>query len=279
MKRTEKIKEWIKGVIGKRDQTTPDQITIVAGDRSIHFDTSSPIAKSWFYPRYREGSLHEPAIAKWFLNRWTSSSHFVDVGANLGFYSILASAYCTAGTVIAIEMDPRLIGEIQKNVALGNLKNVQIVSAAASESTGGLVRFQAHQAGNLSTNTIINDPVETGQPSSPISVVSVAIDDLLSQLNITPDFMKVDVEGHEASVLKGMQNTLPQLRGLAIEIHTPVIEDAKQYRFVQQTLLDAGFVCQAVRGHRGDTEFQMLRQDSDWETLTENTMILCEKEC
>ncbi|MFB6185877.1 MAG: hypothetical protein ABEI86_03295, partial [Halobacteriaceae archaeon] len=56
-----------------------DELLINHEGLEFEYDTSSLIAKRWFFPRYRDGSLHEPVISRYLLNSMDSESVFFDI--------------------------------------------------------------------------------------------------------------------------------------------------------------------------------------------------------
>lgn len=134
-----------------------------------------------------------------FQSHVRKSSVVYDVGAHLGFYTLLASHLVgERGQVVAFEPSPENLEHIRKHVQINNASNVSIVPAAVSDSTG--TRLFSEGASS-STGKIS----ETGK----LNVDSVSIDDLVFGGTISkPDFIKMDIEGAELEALKGAHRTL-----------------------------------------------------------------------
>jgi FkbM family methyltransferase len=112
---------------------------------------------------------------------------FFDVGAHVGFYSLMASRRVgQAGRVVAFEPNPRNIDYLRRHVALNTVTNVEIVEAAVS-SSDGWVGFEA--PGDSSMGQVSND--------AGTSVRSVSLDAWAAAHNVLPTVMKIDVEGHD----------------------------------------------------------------------------------
>lgn len=127
-----------------------------------------------------------------------SGDVFYDVGAHVGFYSILASRKVgRTGHVVAIEPFAGNIASLRRHVALNDLSNIQIVEAAAGEASGE-ARFR--QAGASQMGRV--------DPTGGDAVAMVCIDDLVAAGAPAPDVVKIDVEGHELAVLRGAARTL-----------------------------------------------------------------------
>jgi len=127
---------------------------------------------------------------------------FFDIGAHVGFYSLLASRRVgSGGRVVAFEPSPRNVGYLKRHVALNEADNVEIVEAAVS-SSNGLVRFDA--SGDSSMGQVRDD---AGTP-----VPSVSLDAWADEHDVHPSVMKIDVEGHEPRVLQGATRILTESR-------------------------------------------------------------------
>ena len=122
-----------------------------------------------------------------------------DVGANVGYFSLLASVLVgPEGHVAAFEPLPRNISYLRKHVALNKLTNIVVIEAAVSDHAGEAFF-------NLGASTAMGHLAESGE----ISVSLVSLDQLLEDRAIQPpDYMKIDVEGAEYDVLCGARRLL-----------------------------------------------------------------------
>jgi FkbM family methyltransferase len=138
---------------------------------------------------------------------------FFDVGANVGTYTVLASAVCGA-TTVAFEPDPNTASRLRDNVALNGLAGLVTVEQAAVSASSGTTKLSI---GLDAINHIVGAE-ESGQ-----EVRMVALDDGPWE---TPTLMKIDVEGFEEQVIAGAGRRLadPRLAALLIENPTPAIE-------------------------------------------------------
>jgi FkbM family methyltransferase len=124
---------------------------------------------------------------------------FLDIGANVGFYTLLASVLVgDEGQVFAFEPLPKNIDFLERHLKINDIQNVTVFRAAVSDRTG-TASFQegaSNSEGHLS---------EKGM----ITVELLSLDDLFFKgILPLPDYMKIDVEGAEFSVLKGAQHIL-----------------------------------------------------------------------
>ena len=168
--------------------------------------------------------LHEFADMAFLLHFLRPGDLFVDVGANIGSYTVLASAVCGAET-IAIEPDPITMGWLKKNIAANNIAETVTTVEAAVGREAGEVNFTV----GLDT---VNQVAGAGHQNTR-KVRVVCLDDLLA--GRSPAFIKLDVEGYEAEVIGGASETLKNPSLLAIETES---RDAE----VLSALNSAGFI-------------------------------------
>lgn len=122
-----------------------------------------------------------------------------DIGSHAGFFSLLASVLVgEKGKVIAFEPLPRNIFYLKEHLKLNNITNVELIEAAVSKTSG--VAFFTDSAtgyqGGIS---------EKGT----VKVDLVSLDELIFSNKIpVPNFLKIDVEGKEKSVLMGASSIL-----------------------------------------------------------------------
>ena len=122
-----------------------------------------------------------------------------DIGANVGFMTILASRLVGArGHVVAFEPEPRNLERLRRHCSWNHSANVRILEAAVSSGSG---------EGRLSAAR--GSSVAGLDPLGEVEVRLVAIDALVQSRELPPPrFMKIDVEGHEVSVLRGAHETI-----------------------------------------------------------------------
>ena len=121
---------------------------------------------------------------------------FLDIGANVGTYSVLAASL--GATVIAVEAAPDTAELLRENIALNDFALVDVVQAAAG-SVAGKTRF-----------TEGLDSVNRIDPAGVREVDMVTVDALIGQRSVAG--MKVDVEGFELHVLQGAACALREHR-------------------------------------------------------------------
>jgi FkbM family methyltransferase len=140
----------------------------------------------------------------------------LDVGANVGSYAILLGQWVGAGgKVFAFEPSAAVHEGLVEHIALNQLKEIVYpVSAAIGDKEGSAPFVSASTAGE--------GRLASWSERSSGSVSMVTIDAFCRAQGITPDFIKIDVEGWELSALRGARETIRRSRGrlaLFVEMH------------------------------------------------------------
>jgi FkbM family methyltransferase len=143
---------------------------------------------------------------------------FVDVGANLGYYSLLA-ARVGASHVYAFEAQPSTYELLGKNVIINWMtKFITYENLAVYSHTTDLEFFiRNHYPGNSSLGFTAPDQLQKWfDTTTAVKVHAVSIDDYFAEKPGKIDLIKVDVEGAEPAVFEGARRTLAKNRGVKI---------------------------------------------------------------
>ncbi|MDQ1292846.1 MAG: hypothetical protein QG608_727 [Actinomycetota bacterium] len=148
----------------------------------------------------------EPNFTAWMSRRLGPGDVFIDVGANIGYFSVLASRLVGPdGRVVAIEASPQFHRMLSANCEANTCPNVRTVNVAASDSPQELT-FYLEDDKNLGGMSVIR-PEGDIEPS--FTVRADPLPDILTTEELTEaKLIKIDVEGAEAAVVRGL---LPQL--------------------------------------------------------------------
>jgi len=138
-------------------------------------------------------------------------SVFFDVGSYIGMYSLIASC-CPGAGVYSFEPHPFTFNILLENISLNNFKDkIRPFQLALSDSNGSA--FFSNGKG-VSTNKI-EDKVSNG--FNVIQVDAVTGDSFCEKHKVAPEFIKIDVEGHEDKVLYGFQNNMDDIKIIMVE--------------------------------------------------------------
>jgi FkbM family methyltransferase len=190
----------------------------------------------------------EPVLTRWLEARLSPGDTFIDVGANVGYFSILASRLVGPnGSVVAIEASPTIFGRLERGVRSNRLENVRAVHAVVASEEGSQMVYLGPDSHTGLTATHL-EPELT--PES--EVRAAALPALLTPGELgRARLMKIDVEGAESDVIAGLAPRLavtnPDLE-IAIELH------AGDRTAMFETLEAAGF-----HPYRLDIDYSPLR--------------------
>jgi len=152
----------------------------------------------------------EPRMTLWLQRRLGPGDTFVDVGANIGYFSVLASRLVgPEGKVVAIEASRAFQERLEQNARLNDCTNIRAVHTAVSDKQQTLT-FILASSNNMGANSIVpyDGPVE-----STFEIEAFPLPDVLEADEIAnARVIKVDVEGAEGSVVRGMAPLLGKLR-------------------------------------------------------------------
>ena len=168
-------------------------------------------------------NMYETEQTAAFVNVLNKGHVVLDIGANVGYYSILgARKVGSHGKVIAVEPLIRNLFYLYHHTLLNKANNIAIIPAACSD-TVSLSTFSLGK--NFATGKLADFGQEENSGAKvPFMVPTVTIDTIIQQLGTNPDVIKVDVEGAELSVLKGAQVTLREAKPLVfLSTHSAVL--------------------------------------------------------
>jgi FkbM family methyltransferase len=163
--------------------------------------------------------IWEPNLTAWIRRRLAPGDVFIDVGANIGYYSLLAAHLVgPTGRVVAVEPSPRFARVLTDAADTNRLGNIRIVHAAASDTTGQLT-FYTESPTNLGATTMVRprSPVTASFRAEAAPLPDLLAPDELVQARI----IKIDAEGAEAAVVRGLAPVIDHLHPsaeLVIEI-------------------------------------------------------------
>ncbi len=145
---------------------------------------------------------YEPATSKLFRKLLKEGDTAVDIGANVGYFTLLASkSVGRNGRVFAFEPFSRIRGKLTANVQLNQARNVTIRPEALSDHQG-VAEFWEGPNDHSGVSSL--RPLENA--SKVCRVVTTTFDNQLPKERVS--FVKIDVEGAELRVLKGMSECL-----------------------------------------------------------------------
>lgn len=135
-----------------------------------------------------------------------------DIGSNVGVFAFAAAAMSKTGNIVAFEPDTFLVEVIKASRRLNGLSNVQVIPAAIAEKDG-FAEFQIAQRGRASNSlTSAGGRSQMGGVRDSFLVPTLSGNSVKNYLGSSPQFIKIDVEGAELMVIKGLVDVLKTAR-------------------------------------------------------------------
>ncbi len=155
---------------------------------------------------YKRGT-YEPELTEYVFRHLPlrDDAVILDIGANLGWYSMLLARRSPHFRIHAFEPEPRNLALLRQNLQQNAITNVTVHAVAVAERNGTMQLFPYHEK-NMGRHSLVP---QSG--CAPIDVQTVVIDELLEAQRIPPDavdFVKIDVEGYELPALRGAAKLL-----------------------------------------------------------------------
>jgi FkbM family methyltransferase len=166
-----------------------------------------------------------------------------DIGANVGFFSLLASRLAGRdGRVYAFEPVPSNLELLSRHVRMNGADNVEVLPVAVAASSG-VARFATAESAAMGALAKDGD----------LSVRSVALDDLVNEIR-PPAFLKIDVEGAEGDVLHGARRMLGELHpSILLSTH-----GYERHELCWSFLKECGYDLQLLRDGAADGNYVIL---------------------
>ena len=164
----------------------------------------------------------EKEILQKFLKRIDNETVFYDIGSHIGFYTLIAAGYKnTPNFIYCWEPDPSNLSRLKENIELNQFKEIIPFQVALGSK---------NHVADLSIESKISgysSPSLARKGSKSISVQVVRGDDLVSEKKIyLPSIMKIDVEGYEFEVIKGLEETIRKAKPIIfLEIHPTLLRN------------------------------------------------------
>jgi FkbM family methyltransferase len=161
---------------------------------------------------------YEPFTRTVIENLAMKSRAFIDVGANIGFFTLVAGAVNPQLRQFAFEPNPKMFALLTEHKRLNGLSNLTAEQMAVSDSDGAANLFL--NGSDMSASLEPDFQADFNPARGSVSVKTVTLDSYIEQQGITgPLLLKVDVEGHDKAFLEGGQGTFAGLRpDLIIEV-------------------------------------------------------------
>ena len=169
----------------------------------------------------------EPFTVEQILNRVTDETVFLDVGGHLGQFSLAVAAqlrHLNTQKVFVFEPFSRSFEYLERNIEANNLQNIIKSESLCISDKNGVIYFYADPLQSDYSSTVKNS--DGSSVKSKIEVKTVTIDSYFKSIS-PPTLVKIDVEGAELSVLRGMTEIISKYKPtLLIECNSVALNKA-----------------------------------------------------
>lgn len=194
--------------------------------------------------RWQTYNSKEPQTLDW-IDRWVREGDVLfDVGANIGVYTMYAALRHPRARIVAFEPEYANLHLLRDNIMRNQLqKRVEVYSVALGRRCGVSRLHVQDLTPGTALHTESSEPLQVTAAGRPVvwheGIYTMTLDTFCDELRVSPNAIKIDVDGTEPNVLEGAARTLgsPSLRSVLIE--RPVLEAARSA--CEARLSDAGF--------------------------------------
>ena len=196
-------------------------LSLLAAGRGIPWEINGAPFRIDPGQRHRMGRCYDASVADFLRARVRPGQLCVDVGANVGVYVLQLARWCSpGGRVVAFEPNPDARTVLARHLRMNDLEGlVEVIPAAAGAAAGEMPLFAAGEDGMA----------RLGSPSSAlegrtrvVTVPVVRLDDRFPPEVPQPDWLVMDVEGHELEALEGARALIARrgaALGIVVEMH------------------------------------------------------------
>ncbi len=233
------LKNKINFLEGYTGKTTIISIDSKQGEK-LYFFAPSKMAT------FRINTLFtkEPSTISW-LNRLKETDTFLDIGANIGIYSVYA-AVVKKCRVVSIEPESQNFSNLVRNIVINNLyeKTLPFCLAMSNENKIGVLHLSTFSIDGAASGHMFDEELKfnltPGKSPFQQGCIGMKLDSFIEEKYFPiPDFIKIDVDGLEHKVIEGAITTLknPKVKSVLIEIYSKL----EEHMNIIDLLLSLGF--------------------------------------
>ena len=248
-----KIGSKVVAIIKKRESKTWYEIE---NGIKIYLDLTNPDVWDLI-----QGKDDEREIKEIFLSNINNGDIVIDVGANFGEYSLIASKKTKIGRVIAIEPLRENVERLKKNFLLNKLSNYEVIESAVGNESKKMPLYKKND--NVGYG-FLDPTINEKQLIQTTEITVETIDDIISSRKIKKvNMLKIDVEGFEYEVLLGCKNSFKEnkIEKIICEIHLQYLEKKGLSKYsIFKLLEENGFLINEI--NKKDTRTHILAYQS-----------------
>lgn len=203
----------------------------------------------------------EPCITDYLIRNLNDLNErsFVDIGANIGYFSILVAKNNPSCKVYSFEPTPSIFKQLKENLQLNELSNVSANQVALSNHEGNLRLYPGHPMNSGSTGIFRNE-----ESSESFSVNSSTLHKEVVKMPLPPRIVKIDTEGSESEILSHLRQLvelLPADVEFIVEINPELIGLEKANAIIRR-FEDLNFNSFQIKNSY-ELEFYLTKRDKD----------------
>ena len=146
-------------------------------------------------------NIYDQVSVEFLIENYQNDTYFLDIGANIGFFSLYLSRLIPDAKIVAIEPDPYNADRLKKNIAINNFQNIQVCEYAISDNNGiGILNRNVSKNRGGSSLLISQLPwqkIEVTEEVTCKTLYSVIYENNIKKISV----IKLDIEGYEYPVL------------------------------------------------------------------------------
>ena len=189
-----------------------------------------------FVERTLSDGRFESAFIAYLVDEMGDWQRFADIGANIGFFSLLAAKHNPECHVDAFEPLPRNVDRILANQRLNPTSALTIHAFALSNEAKAV---PLHVSDENPAEASVSESLRSSTATRTMDAAALPLDDALDE---TPDAMKIDIEGAEIDALRGATRHLKKTPDLFVELHpSNIAAMGRDMEELVDLLADAGY--------------------------------------
>jgi FkbM family methyltransferase len=264
-----KYRNEIKQLLIKRYWQTHKVWSVEVQGVTAFFDTTDFFSNICFW-QYNEGS--EAVVCEILARLIKNSRVYADVGGHLGLFTVLPALFNPSCNIFYFEGDRTIRPVFIKNMKLNKLteERITIVNAVVKDYEGE-IEYRPHPYSFLAMHAAKED-IDVYDLKCPAEVIS--LDSYFRRQGTDPDLVKIDVDGDEIFVLRGMSRMLKESQpDLLLEMHPPLLpERGSTASEVCSILRELGYRFFLIPDFR-DAKITHLTEVHEFDNLGPNYMI------
>ena len=186
----------------------------------------------------------EPEFLNAFIEASENSDVVYDIGGYIGLYSLTAASCNSSAKVFCFEAQEENYASINRNAECNQYESVKVFQTVLGDIEATRVNFT--RTGETGRVASASDEDSDGE-----ACVSTTLDAFVASQDIPgPDLVKIDVEGYEAHVLRGMSDTLTRFKPtVLVEVHPELLEmHGESSDEVDRLMASQGYSKKLLRG-------------------------------